>query len=142
MNFGAAEREMEAHMIKKLSALAFAVASMTALTSEAQAQRVWKHGMVEAKSDAGFVFMAEKGGFAEKNGIKLESIKIDDLGKAIPDHDLGVSVCLPLWKHVIGYEEGDQEIVSKFKSGYPRFCCPPAITRKTAIAVPSVSAAP
>lgn len=53
----------------------------------------------------------------------------EDLGKAIPDHDLGVSVCLPLWKHVIGYEEGDQEIVSKFKSGYPRFCCPPAITR-------------
>ena len=62
-------------MIKKLSALAFAVASMTALTSEAQAQRVWKHGMVEAKSDAGFVFMAEKGGFAEKNGIKLESMQ-------------------------------------------------------------------
>ncbi len=53
----------------------------------------------------------------------------EDLGKAIPDHELGVSVCLPLWKHVIGYEEGDQEIVSKFKSGYPRFCCPPAITR-------------
>lgn len=53
----------------------------------------------------------------------------EDLGKAIPDHELGVSVCLPLWKHVVGYEEGDQEIVSKFKSGYPRFCCPPAITR-------------
>jgi len=53
----------------------------------------------------------------------------EDLGKAIPDHELGVSVCLPLWQHVIGYEEGDQEIVSKFKSGYPRFCCPPAITR-------------
>jgi cystathionine gamma-synthase len=53
----------------------------------------------------------------------------EDLGRAIPDHELGVSVCLPLWKHVIGYEEGDQEIVSKYKSGYPRFCCPPAITR-------------
>lgn len=53
----------------------------------------------------------------------------EDLGKAIPDHEFGVSVCLPLWKHVVGYEEGDQEIVSKFKSGYPRFCCPPAITR-------------
>jgi len=53
----------------------------------------------------------------------------EDLGKAIPDHELGVSVCLPLWKHVVGYEEGDQEIVAKFKSGYPRFCCPPAITR-------------
>ncbi len=58
----------------------------------------------------------------------------EDLGKAIPDHELGVSVCLPLWKHVIGYEEGDQEIVSKFKSGYPRFCCPPAITRLFAAA--------
>jgi hypothetical protein len=31
----------------------------------------------------------------------------EDLGKAIPDHELGVSVCLPLWKHVIGYEEGE-----------------------------------
>lgn len=52
----------------------------------------------------------------------------DDLGKAIPPHEFGVSVCLPLWRHVIGYEEGDAEIVAKFQSGYPRFCCPPAIT--------------
>jgi len=61
--------------------------------------------------------------------FKYPLCNAEDLGKAIPDHELGVSVCLPLWKHVIGYEEGDQEIVSKFKSGYPRFCCPPAITR-------------
>ncbi|MBL9178511.1 MAG: PLP-dependent transferase [Verrucomicrobiaceae bacterium] len=61
--------------------------------------------------------------------LKHPLCNAEDLGKAIPDHELGVSVCLPLWKHVIGYEEGDQEIVSKFKSGYPRFCCPPAITR-------------
>lgn len=53
----------------------------------------------------------------------------EDLGKAIPDHELGVSVCLPLWKHVIGYEEKDPDVVSKFQSGYPRFCCPPAISR-------------
>lgn len=52
----------------------------------------------------------------------------EDLGKAIPPHEFGVSVCLPLWRHVIGYEEGDPEIVTKFQSGYPRFCCPPAIT--------------
>lgn len=53
----------------------------------------------------------------------------EDLGKAIPDHELGVSVCLPLWKHVIGYEEKDPDVVAKFQSGYPRFCCPPAISR-------------
>lgn len=52
----------------------------------------------------------------------------DSLGSPLPDNDFGVSVSLPLWRHVIGYEEGDQEIVSKFRSGYPRFCCPPAIS--------------
>lgn len=65
----------------------------------------------------------------------------EDLGKAIPDHELGVSVCLPLWEHVVGYEEGDQRIVSKFKSGYPRFCCPPAITRLFAAAEKEFAAA-
>ncbi|MEZ5387481.1 MAG: PLP-dependent transferase [Prosthecobacter sp.] len=58
----------------------------------------------------------------------------DDLGKAIPDHEFGVSVCLPLWRHVIGYEEKDPAVVSTFQSGYPRFCCPPAITRLFAAA--------
>ena len=51
----------------------------------------------------------------------------DSLGSPLPDNDFGVSVSLPLWKHVVGYEEGDPDIVSKFRSGYPRFCCPPAI---------------
>lgn len=53
----------------------------------------------------------------------------ESLGSALPDDEFGVSVSLPLWKHVIGYEEGDPEIVARFRSGYPRFCCPPAITR-------------
>lgn len=52
----------------------------------------------------------------------------DTLGSPLPDHEFGVSVSLPLWRHVIGYEEGDQDIVSKFRSGYPRFCCPPAVS--------------
>jgi cystathionine gamma-synthase len=57
-----------------------------------------------------------------------------DLGKAIPPHEFGVSVCLPLWRHVIGYEEKDPEIVASFQSGYPRFCCPPAISSLFALA--------
>lgn len=52
----------------------------------------------------------------------------DSLGSPLPDDDYGVSVSLPLWRHVVGYEEGDQDVVSKFRSGYPRFCCPPAIS--------------
>ena len=50
-----------------------------------------------------------------------------DLGSPIPDCEHGVSVCLPLWRHVIGYEEKNPEVTKHFRSGYPRFCCPPAI---------------
>lgn len=58
----------------------------------------------------------------------------DDLGKPLPDTPLGVSVCLPLWQHVIGYEEKDPAVVDKFQSGYPRFCCPPAVSKLFALA--------
>ncbi|MEZ0275727.1 MAG: PLP-dependent transferase, partial [Roseimicrobium sp.] len=51
----------------------------------------------------------------------------EDLGSAVPPTPYGISVCLPLWEHVVGYEEGDQRVVEKFKSGYPRFFVPPAI---------------
>lgn len=50
-----------------------------------------------------------------------------DLGTPLPDHEYGVSVCIPLWRHVIGYEEKDPAVVGRFRSGYPRFCCPPAV---------------
>jgi len=43
------------------------------LAASSQAQQVWRHGVVEAKSDAGFVFMAQQKGFAEKQGLKLET---------------------------------------------------------------------
>jgi cystathionine gamma-synthase len=49
------------------------------------------------------------------------------LGSPLPDTEHGVSVSLPLWRHVIGYEEKDPAVVSKFRSGYPRFCCPPVV---------------
>lgn len=45
----------------------------------------------------------------------------------MPDNEFGVSVSLPLWRHVIGYEEGDTAVTSTFRSGYPRFFLPPAI---------------
>ncbi|MEY4483267.1 MAG: hypothetical protein RL693_719 [Verrucomicrobiota bacterium] len=53
--------------------------------------------------------------------------RAEDLGVPLPPTPYGVSVSLPLWKHVIGYEEKDPEVVSKFQSGYPRFSLPPSI---------------
>lgn len=60
--------------------------------------------------------------------LKQPLWEADSLGSPLPDNEFGVSVSLPLWRHVVGYEEGDPDVVSKFRSGYPRFCCPPAIS--------------
>jgi cystathionine gamma-synthase len=51
-----------------------------------------------------------------------------DLGSAIPPTPHGVSVCLPRWSDVIGYEEKKPAVIDQFRSGYPRFCCPPVIS--------------
>ncbi len=47
--------------------------------------------------------------------------KQSSLGQQIPDHDHGVSVSLPCWDHVVGYEENDPKISTKMTAGYPRF---------------------
>ena len=56
----------------------FAVAvALFATLSAAQAQdKVWKHGILEAKSDSGFIGMVDKGGFGAKRGLKVEILQI------------------------------------------------------------------
>ena len=45
--------------------------------SAASAQeKVWRHGILEAKSDAGFIAMVDKGGFGAKYGLKIEILQI------------------------------------------------------------------
>jgi NitT/TauT family transport system substrate-binding protein len=52
---------------------------MTAGTAaEAQTGKVWRHGIIAPKSDAGFLLMAAKGGFAEQEGLKLELLEVKD----------------------------------------------------------------
>jgi NitT/TauT family transport system substrate-binding protein len=45
------------------------------LPAQAQNLKAWRDGVVEAKSDAGFVFMASRGGFAEREGVKLDMLQ-------------------------------------------------------------------
>lgn len=45
----------------------------------------------------------------------------DELGRPIPDSPHAVSVALPRWQDVVGYEEGRPEVIGKLASGYPRF---------------------
>ena len=63
--------------IKTVLATGLTVAAFTVLAGNAEAQspKVWRHGIVEAKSDAGIVMMPAQGGFAEKRGLKIEYIQ-------------------------------------------------------------------
>ena len=56
----------------------------------------------------------------------------EDLGLPIPDSDHAVSVAMPLWQHVVGYEEKVPEIVEKLQCGYPRFFMHPEVVKLNA----------
>src|SRR3989441_2267932 len=60
--------------------LAAAAALIAALAGGAQAQSLkpWKHGIIAPKADAGFLLMAAKRGFAEREGLKLELLEVKD----------------------------------------------------------------
>jgi cystathionine gamma-synthase len=45
----------------------------------------------------------------------------EELGQPIPASPHAVSVALPRWEDVVGYEEKKPEVVSRLTSGYPRF---------------------
>ena len=62
-------------MHKKSCALAAAIALHCLSVHHAQ-QKVSKHGILEAKSDSGFIAMVDKGGFAANRGLKVELLQI------------------------------------------------------------------
>lgn len=57
--------------------LAVAAVVLACGVSVASAQdKVWKHGVLEAKSDAGFITMVDKGGFGAKHGLKIQLLQV------------------------------------------------------------------
>jgi NitT/TauT family transport system substrate-binding protein len=59
-------------MLRWAGALAFAAPLFAA---QAQELKVWRHGVLEAKSDAGFVFMVADGGFDKKQGLDVKILQ-------------------------------------------------------------------
>lgn len=49
------------------------------------------------------------------------------LGRPIPDSPHAVSVSLPRWQDVVGYEERDPAVLTQLTSGYPRFVLHPRV---------------
>jgi len=50
-----------------------------------------------------------------------------ELGKPIPDSPHAVSVALPRWRDVVGYEERRPEVIQRLAGGYPRFVIHPLV---------------
>jgi NitT/TauT family transport system substrate-binding protein len=71
-------------IVARLPRLAGAIAaSMAALMlavapAAAQKGRPWRHGIIEPKSDAGFLLMSSRRGFAEREGLKLDILQVKD----------------------------------------------------------------
>lgn len=57
-----------------LSCAALALAAMSGM-ADAQQLTPWRHGIVEAKSDAGIVLMASQKGFAKQHGLDLQIVQ-------------------------------------------------------------------
>src|SRR5579871_1202366 len=62
-------------MALRLSA-ALAISASLGGTAPAQDLKVWRHGIIEAKSDAGILYMASKRNLASRLGLKLEFVQI------------------------------------------------------------------
>jgi cystathionine gamma-synthase len=53
--------------------------------------------------------------------------RAEDLGKAIPPTRHAISMCLPRWRDVVGYEEKDPATMARMELGYPRFFYHPLV---------------
>jgi NitT/TauT family transport system substrate-binding protein len=61
--------------LAKITLIAAALLACGLVAANAQ-EKVWKHGILEAKSDSGFIAMVDKGGFGAKRGLKIELLQI------------------------------------------------------------------
>src|SRR5713226_9112471 len=61
--------------VVRLSTMLAMLAGLAAGAS-AQDLKTWRHGIIEAKSDAGILYMASKRDFAGKLGLKLDFVQL------------------------------------------------------------------
>ena len=59
-------------------AVAALLVACAAPPAPAQELKLWRHAIISPKADAGFLLMAAKRGFAEKEGLTLELLEVKD----------------------------------------------------------------
>lgn len=64
----------------------------------------------------------------DRRNLFLEPLcRPEDLGASLPDLPHAVSMCLPTWESVVGYEERNPEVMRTLACGYPRFVLHPEV---------------
>src|SRR4051812_25789991 len=65
---------------RSLGPVSMLALALLAIPSPADAQtgKPWRHGLLSPKADAGFLLMAAKRGFAEREGLKLDILEVKD----------------------------------------------------------------
>jgi NitT/TauT family transport system substrate-binding protein len=68
------------HAIRQIGPVAAIALALAAAPAPAQAQtgKPWRHGLLSPKADAGFLLMAARRGFADKEGLKLDILEVRD----------------------------------------------------------------
>src|SRR4030088_1832667 len=72
---GASMRRRTGAGVVRLSVM-LALSAGLAGSVSAQNLKAWRHGIIEAKSDAGILFMPGARDFAAKRGLKLELVQL------------------------------------------------------------------
>src|ERR1700730_3531236 len=74
-NRGASMTRCRRSRVVRFSAMLAVTAALSGGAS-AQDLKIWRHGIIEAKSDAGILYMASKRDFAGKLGLKLDFVQL------------------------------------------------------------------
>ncbi|PWU20619.1 MAG: hypothetical protein C5B50_03515 [Verrucomicrobia bacterium] len=61
------------------------------------------------------------------NLLQSPAWRPEQLGQPLPASTHGVSVALPRWSDVVGYEEKSPKVMARLSSGYPRFLIHPRV---------------
>lgn len=80
--------------------------------------------------DASNAFVEPDDPTAQRPDVDLLSHPLwraEDLGKPIPASPHAASVAMPLWEHVVRYEQKDPALLDALQCGYPRFVFNPIV---------------
>lgn len=122
--FTSACRKVLGKLVPRAGMFAVAVSAvgMLTLADTASAAEKWRHGILTAKGDAGFFFMADHKGFYKKHGLDVEIIQFrgsKDLLRALLAGELETADATPSDVTIAFEKEAKIKYIGSTMIGYP-----------------------